>query len=384
MTASGAIAGSGGNDVIDGSADPDEMSGLEGDDHLYGHDGDDTLFGNDGNDTLEGGRGDDHLDGGSGDDTLNGGEGADTIVFRDGYGHDVIMDFDPGEDRVQLDASGVETWEDVKARLGADPDGTAVLRLDDGSTLRFDGVTPDRLTEANFDLAAPPICFAAGTRIATPGGGVLVEDLSVGDRVTTLDHGPQTILWIGRRRTVFGHGDHRHRPVRIAAGAMGRGLPEADLRVSPQHRILVPGPEGRRFLAGALAKAKGLCGRRGIAQETDGGSVDYIQILLARHEIVLANGLPAETFLPRAFALRSLGADDRDVLAALLPGILDDPRAGYGRPARPLLSMDLLAALPDAALRSVASCGRSLVPPAPRVAGRQGSGSLSIRTEMHP
>jgi hypothetical protein len=344
------VSGTPGDDDLDGSDDPDAIEGLEGDDSLYGHGGDDTLYGDAGDDLLAGGAGDDVLDGGTGDDRLWTGEGADTVVFRDGYGHDVVMDFDPAADRVQLTSGGVESWSDVQERLGADSDGTALLTLDDGSTLRFEGLAPADLREEHFVLPPPPVCFAAGTLIATPQGERAVETLAAGDLVLTLDAGAQPLLWVGRRRTVFGHGPHRHRPVRIAAGALGPGRPHADLRLSPQHRLLVAGPPGRRFAAGALAKAKGLCGRPGIAQETDGTAVEYVQLLLPRHGIVWANGLPAESFLPRAVALASLPADDRARLCALIPGLARDAAAAYGPPARPLLSMRQIAGLGGAAL----------------------------------
>lgn len=352
------ITGTSGDDIIDGSADPDEISGMDGDDRLYGHGGDDTLFGDDGDDMLAGGAGDDILDGGAGNDTLWGGEGADRIIFRDGYGHDVIMDFDIDGGTVGLVSDGILYWEDVQAHLFQDFDGTALLVLDDGSTLRFEGLVVEDLRQDHFNLPNAPVCFAAGTRIATPHGDVAVEALRPGDLVLTLDHGAQALVWVGQRQTVFGHGNHRHQPVRIARGAMGAGLPDADLRVSPQHRLLVVGPPGKRFAAGALAKAKGLCGQPGIAQETACTAVTYVQLLLPQHGIVLANGLPAETFLPRAFALASLPQADREALCAAIPGLAEDPHTAYGPPARPLLSMQQLAAMPHEALQSPAPLTR--------------------------
>lgn len=192
------ISGGMGDDRIDGSADPDEISGLEGDDHLYGHAQDDHLYGGEGNDMLAGGEGNDHLDGGADNDTLWGGEGADTAVFRDGYGHDVVMDFDPAEDHVLISSGGIEDWADLQARLSADHDGTAILTLDDGSTLRFEGVTVDELTQDNFTIDPPPVCFAAGSIIETASGPALVEKLTAGDLVMTLDNGLQPVLWMGR------------------------------------------------------------------------------------------------------------------------------------------------------------------------------------------
>lgn len=364
--------GGGGGVVIDGSAGPDELRGGDGDDKLYGHGGDDTLWGGAGNDTLHGGEGDDllygeegddllfggpgddTLDGGPGNDTLWGGPGSDTFVFRDGYGHDVIMDFDPETDRVHLVSDGVTDWQAVQDRLQADHDGAALLRLDDGSTLRFEGLAPEDLEERHFELPDAPVCFAAGTWIATPCGERAVEDLRTGDQVITLDAGAQPILWIGRRRTVFGHRRHPHQPILIRAGAMGSGLPRADLRLSPQHRVLVQGPSGRkRFARGGLAKAKGLAGRPGILRDGACTSIEYFQILLPQHGVLIANGLPVESFLPRGFALASLEPAHRAELAALIPGLEAAPDTAYGPPARPILSMRRLAELPDEALRTL-------------------------------
>lgn len=79
------------------------------------------------------------------------------------------------------------------------------------------------------------VCFARGTKLATSFGPVAVENLTVGTPLLTLDNGPQPIRWIGKRTVVQ---PVKSRPVCIRAGALGGGLPEQDLRVSPQHRVL--------------------------------------------------------------------------------------------------------------------------------------------------
>ena len=68
-----------------------------------------------------------------------------------------------------------------------------------------------------------------------PGGTRLVEELSVGDEVMTLDHGPQKVRWIGCR-AVDAQGVYA--PVRITRGALGN---TRDLLVSLQHRMLITG-----------------------------------------------------------------------------------------------------------------------------------------------
>lgn len=96
------IYGQGGNDTIDGGVDNDTIDGGSGEDILKGQGGDDHLMGGDGNDKLYGGAGNDVLDGGLGNDTINLGSGQDTVVIAAGNGFDLVLDFQAGEDKIQL------------------------------------------------------------------------------------------------------------------------------------------------------------------------------------------------------------------------------------------------------------------------------------------
>ena len=89
--------GNTGNDTLDASQTTDTI-------FLFGAGGDDLLLGGAGDDTLSGGEGDDTLIGGAGNDWLIGGDGADQFVFRPGFGRDVIADFEPGIDVINLAA----------------------------------------------------------------------------------------------------------------------------------------------------------------------------------------------------------------------------------------------------------------------------------------
>jgi hypothetical protein len=245
----------------------------------------------------------------------------------------------------------VEDWKGVRSRLSAAADGSAILTLDDGSTLLFQGIRPDDLTEKHFEIAPAPVCFAAGTWIGTPDGARRVEELRPGDLVLTLDHGPQPVLWIGRRWTAFGHGSHRHQPMVIAPGAMGNGLPRMALRVSPQHRLLLAGTGHGSQAQGVLAKAKALDGRPGVSQDRTCTAADYLQLLLPRHAILFANGLPAESLYPGPLALHSLGDAACARIEALFPGLAVDVEAAYGPMARPVLGLRAVQQLlPDQAL----------------------------------
>jgi autotransporter passenger strand-loop-strand repeat protein len=168
-------------------------------------------------------------------------------------------------------------------------DGTASVTFDDPSGLAS---TPFSIVDVGGAPDMMP-CFAAGTRLLTPRGEVAVEALSVGDLLVTVREGgapTARIIWTGRRTLDL----RRHaqparvRPVRIMAGALGNGVPERDVRVSPNHAI---------YLDGALFEAIALVNGLTIIQESNAGFVTYHHVELAQHDIVLAEGMATESFL---------------------------------------------------------------------------------------
>ncbi|WP_405111847.1 Hint domain-containing protein [Phaeobacter sp. BS52] len=142
-------------------------------------------------------------------------------------------------------------------------------------------------------------CFTPGTTIATPYGACAVEDLSVGDRVMTRDNGLQPIRWIGQRqldRTALQGAAHLQ-PVLVAEGALGNGMPQRDLLLSPNHRVLITNDKTAFYFEGReiLVAAKHLTGLSGVdAVETS--SIDYIHFVCAGHEVVCADGAWIECF----------------------------------------------------------------------------------------
>ena len=134
-------------------------------------------------------------------------------------------------------------------------------------------------------------CFLAGTRVATERGLVAVEELCVGDRVVVLDacDGVQPVVSIGRHCVDCA----RHRaphsvwPVRIAAGAFGTGRPLRDVWLSPDHAV---------YLNGVLIPAKHLVDGVTVARVCV-NEARYFHVELPRHAVLLADGLPVESFL---------------------------------------------------------------------------------------
>jgi len=131
------IFGGDGEDVVDGGRGDDIGFGGDGDDDLRGRKGDDVLFGGAGRDLIDGGKGNDVLKGGTGDDDrMNGGPGADTFIYALGDGDDVIEDFTPDEDILDLSAHGLAdfaAFQAASAQVGA----TVFFTAADGGVLRL-------------------------------------------------------------------------------------------------------------------------------------------------------------------------------------------------------------------------------------------------------
>ncbi|MFZ5963847.1 Hint domain-containing protein [Thalassococcus sp. BH17M4-6] len=161
------------------------------------------------------------------------------------------------------------------------------------------------------------VCFASGTRIATPGGPVPVEALRAGDAVTTLDHGAQPLIWVGRQRA-----DGAGQAVRIAAQALGPDCPARALTVSRQHRVLLRSPIVQRMTGTpeVLVPAWTLAAFPGVQVLGPAAPVTWHHLMLPRHAILLAEGAPAESFFPGAQALSALPPAARRAIGLLAAG----------------------------------------------------------------
>ncbi|TRD18873.1 Hint domain-containing protein [Palleronia caenipelagi] len=167
------------------------------------------------------------------------------------------------------------------------------------------------------------VCFARGTMILTDAGEVPVENLTTGDQVLTLDHGFRPIRWICDTSVcrVDLAANDRLRPVIIRAGALGKGQPRTDLRVSRQHRILLRSDEAQDMFGSqdVLLPAIKLVGLDGISIDEDCEEIEYWHILLDKHEIIWANGTPSETLSTGPEAMKSFSLDARRELGELFP-----------------------------------------------------------------
>ncbi len=132
-------------------------------------------------------------------------------------------------------------------------------------------------------------CFATGTHIATASGLVTVENLRAGAEAVLAAGGQATVKWIGHRTVDCA----RHPspadvwPVRVSRGAFADNAPARDLILSPDHSV---------FIDGVLIPIRYLLNGATICQEA-AASVTYWHVELDRHDVIVAEGLPCESYL---------------------------------------------------------------------------------------
>jgi hypothetical protein len=231
------------------------------------------------------------------------------------------------------------------ALTGGPATGTTALRTGtsgSNTTIQWDS---DRVktVAAQTQDASNVVCFCKGSYIETPSGPRNIADLGVGDLVHTLDRGAVAIQWIGVsewRKDQVKYSD-RLRPVLVPAGALGPDVPECDLYVSPQHRMLIQSTDA---VCGTtqevFVSAKHLVGHNGVRYSPKNDCVEYYHIWLGKHEIIKSNGAYTESFFPGALALNALTPSQRSALAKTLSGnyVLARPHL-RGKRLRDLLAL---------------------------------------------
>jgi Ca2+-binding RTX toxin-like protein len=384
-------------DSMAGTSD-DLIFGGEGNDTVDGGYGTDTIQGGGGDDVIVASEGNDSLDGGVGADTYT--LASSTNLSNTETLH-VTVDQNGNGTAEKVDSGSTDQIMSIETFIAGDSTGDVITLAGDqfgsvaraatgftaavgtftpdggGAPIAFGGVgepTFEQLLSGNYDPGTGRItpvgtysvtggvtsgtigtisfenfetinlnvlCFGSGTLIDTPTGRIPVEALQVGDLVTTLDGRTEAIRWTGHRKISAAEFlmKPKLRPIRLPQGCLGGGLPERDLVVSPQHRMLIRSRVAERMFESAevLVPARKLVGMMGIHIAEDIASIDYWHILCDQHEVVLAEGAPSETLFTGPEALKTLGPEALEEIFAILPELaLVDPK-GVRPSARPIV-----------------------------------------------
>tara|TARA_R100000789_G_scaffold96738_1_gene98622 strand:- start:25467 stop:26384 length:918 start_codon:yes stop_codon:yes gene_type:complete len=183
--------------------------------------------------------------------------------------------------------------------------GTVEAMVGQFSTVAFNQrvlILPDGLDPATVTLPASidlndldtsdfVTCFAKGTGIATDLGTRAVEDLQIGDTVTTADGRQVRVKWIGRQTILPRFRGDRARMVCIRQGALAEGVPNADLTVTADHGMVL---DGYVVNASALVNGNGIDWVP-LTDLPERFTVYHVET--EAHDVILANGAASETYI---------------------------------------------------------------------------------------
>jgi hypothetical protein len=132
------------------------------------------------------------------------------------------------------------------------------------------------------------VCFLRGTHIATPQGERAIEQLMPGDMAITAAGTARRIVWIGKGKVLATRGKRTAAtPVIVRKGALADNVPNQDLRVTKAHAL---------YLDGVLIPVEFLVNHSTILWDDRAQEVEIYHVELDSHDVLLANGAPAESF----------------------------------------------------------------------------------------
>ncbi len=164
--------------------------------------------------------------------------------------------------------------------------GTVALHLATTVTTPQFLLTDDGHGGTNIAVSST-VCFCRGTRVLCERGEVAVEDLQVGERVVTLSGALKPIRWIGMGRDLVTRANRLARPIIVQRGALSDGVPHRDLHLTHGHAL---------YIDGLLIPVEHLVNHKTIRWDESARVVEYYHIELEDHDVLLAEGAPAESY----------------------------------------------------------------------------------------
>ena len=170
------------------------------------------------------------------------------------------------------------------------------------------------------------VCLTAGTMIETSEGPRPIESLQEGDLIRTANNGLQPLRAVFHRR-IFGVDYRLDRslwPVRITKGSLGFGLPERDMWVSQQHRMVISNVRFSLLFdePQVFVRAKSLVASfPGVTVDSDLTEVTYYHLIFDQHEVIFAEGAQTESFHPGREAVCALDGPTRQELFRIFPAL---------------------------------------------------------------
>ncbi len=188
---------------------------------------------------------------------------------------------------------------------------TTVATLNLSGDYSGDSFVATPISSSTTQISSVAVCFCRGTLILTERGEVPVEALAVGDRVRTLSGALKPIVWIGFGRDLVTRANRLARPVIVRQGALADNVPRRDLYLTHGHALYFAAPslalprdpriksgEGREGWGsdGVLIPVEHLVNHRSILWDDTARVVEDYHIELAEHDVVFAEGAPAESY----------------------------------------------------------------------------------------
>jgi hypothetical protein len=143
-------------------------------------------------------------------------------------------------------------------------------------------------TTGSFGTELTTVCFCVGTLIDTPDGEVQVEKLRPGDIVSTAHNGPREVTWVGQGKVLATRGRRSAAtPVIVRKGALAPNVPHQDLRVTKAHSL---------YIDDVLIPVEFLVNHKSIIWDDRAQEVEIYHVELDSHDVLIANGAPAESY----------------------------------------------------------------------------------------